>query len=681
MGDRDGADEREEEEPPESKPDDSAAEDQQVPSSTAADAKDEDGDDGEAPKPSVDRQQSPSDDEPADWWEDHRPEDVVDETPTESASPPDDASSDGETDGDADDDPSAASGDESTYDDVLEPATRRNQVEKVEKTRDEIGPPTDDGEDDERDDGPEGPDDGDGERAVGDADESETNDGDGEPEQARSQSASQAGGAGARGSATARPGTAPGADRADDAESDEQETDGAGARASGGGRAGMARGSATARPSPAEQRGREPDPGPAPETAPDDEEMPLTEHVEEMALRLLAVGLVMFGVAGIVVFYADNLINFLWYSFLGDVTACPGPNCDVSPRVYHPLSLVLARLKVSTLVGLIIALPVGVYQTYRFMRPGLYPRERRYYLAAVPTSVVLAAVGVGFAYFAVLPSLFAYFTQYSEQAATTAFGLTETFNLIVLMLGFFALIFQIPLLVMLAIMMGVTSRQWMEDRRLYFWGGFAAVAFVFSPDPTGMAPLIVAVTMIILFEGTLTLLRWTGTGSPIPTAEEAADARPLAYLAAALGGYIASSGPLPPSYYGTLPTQVTDALANAGGPIATPAILAGVLIALFEISALLLRRFGRSRRALRARLAVDSARIPIWLGAAVVGYFGSPNPTLVIAAENLALPPVQAGAVAVGLVVLYELFVTGLRWRAGKSDDGEAGEDSAADEI
>ena len=400
-------------------------------------------------------------------------------------------------------------------------------------------------------------------------------------------------------------------------------------------------------------------------TAPDDEEMPLTEHVEEMALRFLAVGLVMFGVAGIVVFYADELINFLWYSFLGNPEVCPGSDCEVKPRVYHPLSLVLARLKVSSLVGLIIALPVGVYQTYRFMRPGLYPRERRYYLAAVPTSLVLAAAGVGFAYFAVLPSLFGYFTEYSEQAAGTAFGLTETFNLIVLMLGFFALIFQIPLLVMLAIMMGVTTRQWLEDRRLYFWGGFAAVAFLFSPDPTGMAPLIVAVTMIVLFEGTLALLRWTGTGSPIPTADKADDARPLAWFLAAIGGYIASAGPLPPGYYDQIPATITDTLASTGGPVATPAIIAAALIALFEVSGILLRRFGTSRRALEARLAFDSARVPVWFAAVVVGYFGSPDPTLVLLAENLALPPMLSVAVGIGLIVLYELFVAILRWREG----------------
>jgi sec-independent protein translocase protein TatC len=153
---------------------------------------------------------------------------------------------------------------------------------------------------------------------------------------------------------------------------------------------------------------------------------------------------------------------------------------------------------------------VLVYQSYRFMRPGLYPRERRYYLAAVPTSLVLATVGVAFAHFVVLPAIFAYFTSYTTGTALVAFGLRETFNLILLLMGYMAIVFQIPLLIQLGIMMGLVSREWLEARRLLFWGGFAGLAFLVSPDPTGMAPIIVATTMIVLFEGTLALLRWTG---------------------------------------------------------------------------------------------------------------------------------------------------------------------------
>ncbi|MFB6095985.1 MAG: twin-arginine translocase subunit TatC [Haloferacaceae archaeon] len=235
-----------------------------------------------------------------------------------------------------------------------------------------------------------------------------------------------------------------------------------------------------------------------------DQEMPLAVHIEEMVRRLAIV----LGVAGVVTLVAyplsERLIEYLWTSYI------PQPLVN-RPHVYGPLEFVLTKLKVAGLSGTVVGLPVFVYETYRFMKPGLYPHERRYYLASVPTSLILAFVGVAFSHFVILPLTILYFTSYTSQAAIVAFGLRETFNLIVLMMGYMAIIFQIPLFVMLAIMMGLVTREWMEDKRLLFWGGFGGLAFTFvTVDPTGMAPIIIAVTMIVLFEGTLALLRWTG---------------------------------------------------------------------------------------------------------------------------------------------------------------------------
>ncbi|KYH25179.1 Sec-independent protein translocase protein TatC [Halalkalicoccus paucihalophilus] len=235
----------------------------------------------------------------------------------------------------------------------------------------------------------------------------------------------------------------------------------------------------------------------------EDQEMPLADHIEEMIKRL-AIVIVVAGSVSIVVFpLADQLITFIWYSVL--------PGGDVAqPRVYGPLEFVLARIKVASLAGLIVALPVMVYESYRFMRPGLYRNERKYYLAAVPTSLVLGVVGVLFAYFVVLPAIFTYFLTYSQDAGAIAFGLGDTFGLMLILMAYLAIVFQIPLLIMLAIMMGLTTRRWLTQRRLYFWGAFLGLAFVSSPDPTGMAPIIIALTMVGLFEGTLLVLKWVG---------------------------------------------------------------------------------------------------------------------------------------------------------------------------
>jgi sec-independent protein translocase protein TatC len=341
---------------------------------------------------------------------------------------------------------------------------------------------------------------------------------------------------------------------------------------------------------------------------------------------------------------------------------------DRRPRVYGPLELLLTELKVAALGGLVIGLPAFVYETYLFMRPGLYPKERRYYLAAVPTSLVLAFVGIAFAHFIVLPAIFAYFTSYTTGTAVVAFGLKETFNLILILMGYNAIIFQIPLFVMLAIMMNLVTRVWLEDRRLLFWGTFLGLAFLVSPDPTGMAPIIVGATMIALFEGTLFALRWTARGSLIPTAEGLAARRPQAAVLAALVGYLLSPLPVPTGYYDLLPSAAVETLAANGLAVYTPLLIAGALVGLFELVSLLLRRYGRSRRLLRVRLALDSARRPVWLVAVVVGYLGSPDPAVLRWAAELNLPPALAAGIAVGLVLGYE----GLRLLLASREDRAA---------
>ncbi|MFC3477929.1 twin-arginine translocase subunit TatC [Halobacterium litoreum] len=241
----------------------------------------------------------------------------------------------------------------------------------------------------------------------------------------------------------------------------------------------------------------------APET---DEEAPLAVHVEEMIKRL-AIVIAVAGLASVVVFpLTEELVTTIWDYVL------PGSGDEVvDPRVYHPLELIITQLKVASLAGLVVALPAFVYESYAFMRPGLYENERRYYLAAVPTSLVLAVLGVFFAYFIVLPYTMDYFQGYTQGTADVAFALGTTFNLILMVMGYLAVVFQIPLFIMLAIMLGVVTRRWLEDRRLLFWAAFAGISFTFGAiDPTGVVPIIVALTMIALFEATLALLRWTG---------------------------------------------------------------------------------------------------------------------------------------------------------------------------
>jgi len=319
---------------------------------------------------------------------------------------------------------------------------------------------------------------------------------------------------------------------------------------------------------------------------PDDEEMPLADHIEEMVNRL-GIVIVALGVVTILAYpFSEQLALFVWEGVMPVVTF-PDSGLQAQPRpyLYGPLEKILTQIKVASLSGILIALPLFVYQTYRFMRPGLYTHERRYYLASVPSSLVLAALGMAFSYFVVLPGLFEYFAYYSQEVSIIAFGLEKTFSLIVTLTAFLAVVFQIPVFIMLGIMMGVTTRRWLEQKRLYFWAGFLGVAGItYSIDPTGMTPIVITIVEIALFEGTLALLRWTSSDT---TGESMEARRPYAWTAAAVLGAGAYTAEVTGLYGLDAGLPTTD-------PVwALPVGLAVGGIVLFEALLLVIRRTGR----------------------------------------------------------------------------------------
>lgn len=229
-----------------------------------------------------------------------------------------------------------------------------------------------------------------------------------------------------------------------------------------------------------------------------DEEMPLTVHIEELVRRVMVVLVASSVVMAVAFLYSEQLLDTIWYNFF-----------DFPPNVYRPFDEILTRLMLSAIAGLALAFPVLVYETFQFMKPGLYPNERRYFLSVVPVSLVLMFLGLAFAYFLSLPLLFRYFIFYSEDVATAGLGLRETFNLILLTSLAFGIVFQIPLLMSLGVKMDVVSVRWFKAQRIYVWGGCITVAALLagSLDPTGVAGLMVALTMISLFEATLAGLK------------------------------------------------------------------------------------------------------------------------------------------------------------------------------
>lgn len=231
-----------------------------------------------------------------------------------------------------------------------------------------------------------------------------------------------------------------------------------------------------------------------------DIDVPAELHIEELLGRALFVSAFIIGAALIAFPLSDGIIEFLWNTHI------PEPDLN-RPRLYSPISTVLMRFKVVVLAALSVSFPVIIYQFYDFSKPALYEMEQYYLKISSVLSIALSSLAVLLSHYVVIPLLYSYFTSYTQGAADIAFSLEQTVGMMLSVMIYLIVAFQMPILILVAVISGIVTAQWIARRRLAFWGLFATIAFLSSPDPTGTAPFIIALLMLLLFETTLIVVK------------------------------------------------------------------------------------------------------------------------------------------------------------------------------
>ncbi|MCK4475538.1 MAG: twin-arginine translocase subunit TatC [Methanophagales archaeon] len=232
-----------------------------------------------------------------------------------------------------------------------------------------------------------------------------------------------------------------------------------------------------------------------------DEEIPLMEHLIELRRRLVVV-LIPFGIVTLVIFPFSNIFlqHFLFTNLFSE---------DMHIYVYSPMEWMSVRLLFSFLFALSVTIPLLLYEIFAFIRPGLYPSERKFFMMVVIPSLCLYGVGALFAYLFVLPLVFGYLIAYSGEIAKVALSAKRIFSIILYTTVGFGLSFQIPLIMTLAVKMKLVTYSWLKDKRLIIYGLIIGIAFFVIADPTGIS-MLMAVVSIALFELGLLITKYIG---------------------------------------------------------------------------------------------------------------------------------------------------------------------------
>jgi sec-independent protein translocase protein TatC len=178
------------------------------------------------------------------------------------------------------------------------------------------------------------------------------------------------------------------------------------------------------------------------------------------------------------------------------IDALPAGSRMISTGVVAPF---LVPFKLTLLAAFVIALPWVLYQAWAFVAPGLYAHEKKLVAPLVISSSLLFCLGVAFCYFFVFGKVFRFIGEFAPRSIAIAPDMENYLDFVITMCLAFGLTFEVPVVVVVLVRMGVISVERLKSvRRYVIVGAFAVAAAVTPPDLFSM--LFLAIPLCLLYE-------------------------------------------------------------------------------------------------------------------------------------------------------------------------------------
>ena len=159
----------------------------------------------------------------------------------------------------------------------------------------------------------------------------------------------------------------------------------------------------------------------------------------------------------------------------------------------------MVPVKVTMLAAFMVALPYVLYQVWAFVAPGLYRHEKQLAMPLIISSSLLFMLGMAFCYFVVFQTVFAFISSFAPQSITPAPDIEAYLNFVLTMFLAFGITFEVPIVVILLVRMGIMSIEKLRDIRGYVVVGAFIIAAVVTP-PDVISQFMLAVPLWILYE-------------------------------------------------------------------------------------------------------------------------------------------------------------------------------------
>jgi sec-independent protein translocase protein TatC len=238
----------------------------------------------------------------------------------------------------------------------------------------------------------------------------------------------------------------------------------------------------------------------------DDARMSLIEHLTELRDRVIKV---------VIALVIGMLISFLLYDWIFGILIAPYE--DIANETtsitggrllqVDPLEGFGIRMKLALYGGIAIAMPVILWQLWRFVTPGLYAHEKRYAVPFLVSALTLFVMGAGLAYYTLPRALEFLIDIGGTDNFVTAFAPAKYFTLITYMMLAFGIGFEFPILLVFLQMAGIITPQQLSGARRYAIVGICVLVAVITPSGDPISMLMLSVPMIVFYEASIIIGR------------------------------------------------------------------------------------------------------------------------------------------------------------------------------
>ncbi|MBI5741001.1 MAG: twin-arginine translocase subunit TatC [Nitrospirae bacterium] len=256
---------------------------------------------------------------------------------------------------------------------------------------------------------------------------------------------------------------------------------------------------------------------------------PLTEHLTELRNRIV-IALITISIAfGVCFSYSENIFhvltmplhNVLSFSLESPfVSVIPSQNPDLNLVFLAPAEALWMHLKIAFIFACIISSPVLFYQVWKFIAPGLMPKEKRFAVPFVFFTTILFLLGALFCFVIVIPFAVNFLMTYKTENIKPMLSAEKYIDFCLKFILAFGAVFELPVLEVFLTRMGIVTADFLAKNRKYAVLIAFVAAAILTPTPDVFNQTLMAVPMIILYEAGIWASRLLKRRKPATDKEE-----------------------------------------------------------------------------------------------------------------------------------------------------------------